>query len=394
MMTGIKWFRASAVAAVVVLGSLMMAGKAEAATCELMSGPQSNGSFILDSSMIPVEHNFPFSISRLTGSAEAVGSILYSGLVSNYLNFGIQCDSVVSEGGHYVSARIESAPLGIWSGDIGQYSGKIYNTGLDGIGFVFKGHGGGASLDYNNLIAPFTAMHTWIGNGRGISGHILPSFQYYLIKTGPLSYGTIDGSLLPTISAGIKVENIDVVFYKVNFSGSISVNKPTCNATEPNKLVRMGTWHKRDFANVGDTSSWVDSSLTMICDDAFWGSGGTYDRDMNNLDPFTITEIDYATDNTNNTWAVRLTSSTGLIDSTQGIIALDTSNGDNATGVGIQISSSADAAGVVDLTTGWGGTIALGSSTFRIPIFARYIRTGDITPGSANGKVIYTVDYQ
>ncbi|HHS9647390.1 TPA: fimbrial protein [Klebsiella oxytoca] len=396
MMTGIKRFRATGVAAAVVLGSLMMAGKVEAVECVVGTGAQENGAYALDQSVLPVNMTFPFSITRMSGSAEPVGSTLYSGNIIAALYSSIKCNGRISGNGHTVRINYENVPLGIWAGDIGQYSGKIYNTGVDGVGFIVKPLGSGSTVTYEDTAAPVQGLFNWNSTTMtGIHGSILPQMAYALIKTGPISYGTIDGALLPSIVVNLAVEDLDVVLYRINFSGSITINKPTCRSTEANKLIQLGSWHKPDFANVGDASDWVDSSLIMICDDAFWGgSGGSNSLQLQNEDSFNIIRTTFTTASTENIWAVRLTSSTGLIDATQGIIALDTSNGDNATGVGIQISSSADAAGVVDLTTGWGGTIALGSSTFRIPIFARYIRTGDITPGSANGKVIYTVDYQ
>ena len=396
MMTRMNRFRASGVAAAVVLGSVIMAGKAEAVSCAIRGGVQENGLQALDQSILPANITFPFSITRLSGSAEPVGSTLYSGMVINALKSKIECDGQITTGGHYSLISYESAPLGVWAGDIGQYSGKIYNTGVNGVGIVIKPISSGIHISYEDTAAPVRGIYRWISSNQlGISGTVLPALEYEFIKTGPISYGTIDGASLPTVIARIQVEDLNVVIFRMNFSGSITINKPTCHSTETNKVVRLGTWHQRHFTNVGDASNWVDSSLTMVCDDAFWGgSGAVYDIQLENEDPFNIIMKNYSAPSSENIWAVHLTSSTGLIDAAQGIIALDTSNGDNATGVGIQISSSADAAGVVDLTTGWGGTIGLGSSAFRVPIFARYIRTGDITPGSANGKVIYTVDYQ
>lgn len=390
--------RLTVLAGAVLLGGMVAAGNAEAANCELLTGQQPNGSYLLDPSLVPINITFPFSVARLTGSAEPVGSTLYSGMLINTLGVGISCDSPVAEGGHQVFISYESTPLGLWMGDIGQYSGKIYNTGVEGIGFVVRPMDPGVFGSYDGDAAPVTGIRFWGGQGgeaSGASGHILPALDYVFIKTGPINYGTIDGALLPTVVVDIKAGNLDLRLFRMNFSGTITINKPTCHSTETNKVVALGTWHLRDFANVGDVSSWVDSGLTMVCDDAFWGgSGGTYDVQFEMADSLNIIRKTYSTPSSDNTWAVRFSSSTGLIDATQGIIALDSSNGDNATGVGIQLSSSADAAGIMDLTTGWGGTIDLGSSTFHIPIFARYIRTGDITAGSANGKVIYTVDYQ
>lgn len=380
--------------AAVLLGGILCAEQAEA-TCALVPGVQGaiTGSTTLDSSALPVVMSFPFNISRLTGSSEPVGSTLYSGDIVPYLAVNMHCTNTLVDGGIYINVNYESTPLGVWAGDIGQYSGKIYNTGLDGVGFVVRQIG---SADNTVPFSIKTTINPDQGQGMNFGG--LRFVQYLLVKTGTLSYGTINGSQLPTVVYSVEANdgvNTKVDVFRLNFTGTIAVNKPTCNTADADKVVNLGTWTKSDFANVGSGSDWVDSSVTMVCDEAFWGAGGSYGRYLTNTDAFTIVESDYnVSSNTNNTWTIKFTSSTGLIDATQGIIALDNSNGDNATGVGIQISASANVAGVVDLTTGWSGTIGLGSSAFRIPIYARYIRTGDITAGSANGKVIYTVDYQ
>lgn len=385
----------------VLLSGVMMVTEAQA-TCrfvtdEIITPSDGEPGLGLNPAILPFNTVYPFNISRLTGSSEAVGSILYSGhsVISSLMR--IRCDRAAVR---YIEYALESAPLGVWSGDIGQYSGKIYNTGVEGIGFIarvnFDGFSAGnaAPMKSGGLASPSGEFGA--SNGANTSGF---GVWYQFIKTGPLNYGTIEGAQLPVINTYIEADDGVTSRWhiqRISFSGTVSINRPTCNATEPDKVVNMGTRHQREFANVGDATNWVDSSLTMVCDEAFYGQGGYLAKYYAITNGTNIDVRDYPAPRQNNanTWAVRFTSSTGLIDATQGIIALDSSNGDNANGVGIQLSSSPDAAGIMDLTTGWGGTIDLGSSTFHIPIFARYIRTGDITVGSANGKVIYTVDYQ
>lgn len=386
---GMTNFKLTGLMGFILLSGMLITENAQA-TCSLESG---NGTVNGNTPLIqPVALTAPFSITRLTGSSEATGTPLYSGEIIPYLNARVSCTSPMVANGIVEVYEYESAPLGLWAGDIGMYSGKIYNTGLDGVGLVV------VEIGNENNVAPMERVIP-IGSGATSASMTGMNFVYYrLIKTGPLSYGTIDGTQLPVLKYHLRIDDgtiskIDV--FSVNFSGIISVNKPTCHATETDKVVQLGTWDKNSFANVGDASSWVDSSLNMVCDDAFYGSGGEYNFMFeNDSDGNVFISSSDSKANSSNVWGVRFTSSTGLIDATQGIIALDSSNGDNATGVGIQLSASTNVAGIVDLTTGWSGTIGLGSSAFRVPIYARYIRTGDITAGSANGKVIYTVDYQ
>ncbi|HBU8850343.1 fimbrial protein [Citrobacter sp. Cs237] len=398
----------------ILAGLVLMSGlcisEKTLAECQFVAGiptgnPGLNYGPSMDPSAYPLNMTFPFNISRLTGSSEPVGTSLYNGWISFITGINVECtNNIIPENTQY-DWTYESAPLGIWTGDIGIYSGKIYNTGIEGIGMVLQVSNGSTENGWPAQHAVPIKLGTLTEPGNNSPSNVMNNYtlstnlRFHLIKTGPISYGTINGALLPTATVKLEISDgttLSQQLVRLNFSGIISINKPTCSASEGDKIVRMGSHQKRNFNNIGDASEWVDSSLTMICDDAFYGQGGTLNKTIRNTDTLNFYVDDYPANKGNaaNTWAVRFTSSTGLIDATQGIIALDTSNGDNATGVGIQLSSAPDDAGVMDLNSGWGGTIDLGSSTFRVPVYARYIRTGDITGGSANGKVIYTIDYQ
>ena len=82
-------------------------------------------------------------------------------------------------------------------------------------------------------------------------------------------------------------------------------------------------------------------------------------------------------------------------DPTNGIMKID-DNPSKATGVGIQLSTSESASGLVNLTNSITQNLSKdGSSTITIPLFARYIQTeNSITAGIANGKLEYTITYQ
>lgn len=400
----------------ILAGLVLMSGlcisEKTLAECQFVGGVASNNPDItrptMDPSAFPLQSTLPLNITRLTAFSEPVGTILYSATHYYALHYRVECTNNVIYGSQQFAWEYEGAPLGLWNGDIGIYSGKIYNTGIDGVGMVLQITNGttqdGWSAQHAVPISLDTLANNITGGSNTPQNYVQSDgfstiVRFHLIKTGPISYGMIDGSLLPTAKVTMSLsdgQEFSQQMARLNISGVVSINKPTCSATEGDKIVRMGSHHKRDFDNVGDASEWVDSSLTMMCDEAFYGQGGMLNKWLYNTDTMNTIVRDQPASKANaaNTWAVRFTSSTGLIDATRGIIALDTASGDNATGVGIQLSSAPDDAGVMDLNSGWGGTIDLGSSTFRVPVYARYIRTGDITGGSANGKVIYTIDYQ
>ncbi|EHG7612133.1 fimbrial protein [Citrobacter sedlakii] len=395
-------------AGLVLMSGLCISEKTLAA-CQFVGGVASENPNTtrptMDPSAFPLQSTLPLNIMRLTAFSDPVGTILYSGTHYYGAHYLVECTNNIIKGSIRFSWEYESAPLGLWNGDIGIYSGKIYNTGIDGVGMVLQVTNGTTQDGWSAQHAVPISLGTLSDDINSNSQSLLQAtafstiVRFHLIKTGPISYGTIDGSLLPTAKVTLSLndgQEFSQQMARFNISGVVSINKPTCSATEGDKIVRMGSHHKRDFGNIGDASEWVDSSLTMMCDEAFYGQGGMLNKILYNTDTMNTIVRDEPASKANaaNTWAVRFTSSTGLIDATRGIIALDTASGDNATGVGIQLSSAPDDAGVMDLNSGWGGTIDLGSSTFRVPVYARYIRTGDITGGSANGKVIYTIDYQ
>ncbi|WP_058910087.1 fimbrial protein [Entomohabitans teleogrylli] len=369
-----------------LLGGMCISGKA-AAVCYLYDREVTDPS--QNPFQSPLTYTFPLNI-QLTGAAEAaVGSTLYKGTVSTpETNMLVTC-FVGSSGILGLAAKYSVDSGTTWSGDIGQYSGKIYNTGIAGVGLV---------VSQGSNIFPYSTTYSGFSEYTHQFSHSV-NLEYAFIKTGPVSPGSVSSSQLPTFSVTFSATDnsgtTNIKWLDINFTGFLAVNAPTCNATEADKVVNLGQWPASRFAAVGNGSDWVDSSLTMICDAAFYGSGGEYGQTLA-YDSINLIEngAPQVTANRGNHWGIRFSSLTGEIDASRGIIALDSSMGDNASGIGIQLSSTADDSGIADLNTGWAGAIDLGSNNFRVPVFARYIRTGNVTGGSANGKVIYTISYQ
>ena len=96
-----------------------------------------------------------------------------------------------------------------------------------------------------------------------------------------------------------------------------------------------------------------------------------------------------------NSWSLKITSGNGVIDSERGIIAISNTE-ESAGGLGIQLAHSPDDTAYLSLTSNYTGAIpADGSSSVTIPLFARYIQTGDaIKAGTANGFVSYLLEYK
>lgn len=352
------------------------------ANCDMVGNiPGSNGvTPTMDKSAFPKDIEFWLS-GLMSGSSEPTGSTLYTAKALNLLQLDFSCKTAIPD--YKLDVRVETSPLGIWAGDIGQYSGKIYNSGLQGVGVVIT------RFD-NDSAVPFTVVRPL--NTTGATGQFLPGLQFKLIKTGPISPGVIDGSLLPSLVYKLIADDLNIDVFRFKFSGTYTVSQPTCQINNANKTVVLGPWSKNRFSKVGDASSWVDSSITMTCDGPFYGNnGGTY-TEISNKDAYNIIVDTSIVGYDNNTWKLNASSSFGYYDAENGIMGLDSTKDDYARGIGIQISS--DKINGINFMSGYKGSIDNRANTINIPLYARYIRVGDVVPGSANGKMIYTVSYK
>lgn len=340
-------------------------------------------------------------LNAATVASMPVGSVLYKSQVDPYLAMRgeFDCIGILT---WQVFYEYDSVGYGLWSGDIGIESGKIYQTGVDGIGFVIKliNHWGTSSTAPTE--SSFYTESTPVGFALY---HHYNAASIQFIKTGPISPGTITGSMLPVMSVYLRggmfgvVDGVDYgggsFEYKmltVSIVGTMSFTAPTCLAED--KEVQMGSYSASAFTGVGSATDWKDGSVTLICDRGFDGAGNThttyYDKNL----PLTVTGETVSSRNPSS-WQVTFSASTVAIDPALGIISLDTSTGSSATGIGIQLSKTNSEAGIYNLNVGGSDVIEYGSSSFTIPVWARYIQTdATVTEGTANSSVVYTVTYQ
>ena len=337
---------------------------------------------------VPFHEDMPLAIANLTAGPNLPdGTVLYrqthrqdgknivvncGGTGKTFLDFKVETPG--SNGISSVTA------LGLNNGA----SGKVYNTNIPGIGiafwFAFN------NFDYRFYQDSLTAA----------------SYQHDIsfIKTGPIAAGAIDTSTLPTISisAGQNgATSLKVMTAKL--TGTINIVSRTC--ITPDVLVELGTYKSSDFPAIGATSPWKDASIKLTNCPAFYGyynlNGG--DRyvsySANNLGTFTRGAA-----NVNNSLGYTLRPTGAIIDPAQGIIGLDNTAGlTSAKGLGIQISTGNMAVPFsaaefnTRLPSGLTLTATEGAS-YTIPLKARYFRTGNLSPGKADGSIIFTIDYQ
>ncbi|MCF6692624.1 type 1 fimbrial protein [Klebsiella michiganensis] len=332
--------------------------------------------------------NMPLAIANLTAGPDVPnGTILYrqthrqdgktiqvgcSGSGTTFLDFKVE-----SPGSNGVSSV---AGIGLSNGN----SGKVYNTNIPGIGIAFW-------FNFNNFDYRFYQ-----------NGLTAASYQYdiSLIKTGLISPGAINTSTLPTISVSAGQEGAtSLKVMTASLSGSINIVSRTC--TTPDVPVDLGVYKISDFPSIGSTSIWKDASIKLTNCPAFYGF-----YNLNGGDRY----VSYSTNNdgtfnrnaTNvkNTLGYTLKPTGEIIDNSKGIISLSNTEGlTTAQGLGIQISTgtAADPLNPMSFNTLLSSGVTLASiegASYTIPLKARYYRTSSLTPGRADGSIIFTINYQ
>ncbi|WP_411752984.1 fimbrial protein [Serratia sp. (in: enterobacteria)] len=355
----------------------------------------------------------PLSPPVISAGADApVGTILYQGswLMKNTL---MECQWAQVDVGksfwYSSSTLITNAPLPLSSLMTGPFAGAVYQTNIPGIGVAISRTASGSPIVPNRPAVTTDAENPirQVSNELGGAFNIGGSTRYVsLIKTGPITPGsfTLSGANLPSIRTMIEqpvnshpgsvaVTGLPFTFYNINFQGTLKISTQTC--TTPDVSVTLGSFDIRDyFTRTGATTPWVDASVNLTNCPTFYGFyNATNTTTLMNYNTGTAT----VSTPLNNSVGVRLVPTTSVIDAANGVMAIDSTVSGAASGVGIQI--------------GWGDSsqvptlfnfaseqpVALpkdGSPTIRIPLAARYIQTAAApTPGKADGKVTFTINY-
>lgn len=355
----------------------------------------------------------PLSPPVISAGADIpVGTVLYQGswLMKN-TKMGCQwAQADVGKSFWFSSSTlISNAPLPLSGLMTGPFAGAVYQTNIPGIGVVIS-----RSPDGNPVIPNRPAVVTdtenpirQVDNELGGALDFGGSTRYIsLIKTGPITPGsfTLSGANLPSIKTmleqpvnshpgSVAVTGLPFNFYNINFQGTLQISSQTC--TTPDVSVTLGSFDIREyFTRIGATSPWVDASINLTNCPTFYGFyNATNTTTLMNYNTGTAT---VSTPLSNNV-GVRLAPTTSVIDAANGVMAIDSTISGAATGVGIQIGwgDSSQAPTLFNLASEQ--TLVLpkdGSPTIRVPLAARYIQTAaNPTPGLANGKVTFTINY-
>jgi major type 1 subunit fimbrin (pilin) len=339
---------------------------------------------------VPARTNaFPLQGGNITvGNELPLGSIIYRQNITSTKDYANAPHGKCDGSGPYTDRQyiyLTDIPQSLSSWQDGTFSGNIYNTNIPGIGVVI-------ALDEKGINA---AAYQWYISTRPS----IPDVQVWttitmiLIKTGNITPGTLNGSSLPTVTIrnDYTVANgSTVVFtwnpYTVNFSGSLNVISQTCSV--PDYTVDLGSWDIFDMMSKG-SSEWRDASIKMANCPRFYGY---IDNTFNTVHlTGAISGLKY----TGNAIGLKLSALYGNINAASGIVKLEPSN-NTANGVGIQLASGNKASNTLfNLGTEQRIAVSNSSSTsLTIPLVARYIKTENkVTPGKADSKVVFTINY-
>ena len=304
-----------------------------------------------------------------------------------------------------VTAFVSNAPQPLANLTTGPYANGVYQTGIPGIGVAIlsstgtpltttKRYAEAQNLLGSELSGLFN--HSGASNIRNVA----------LIKTGPLTPGTYtaSGANFPTVTQGsdvsptshtnaVAISGLPVYDWIFSFQGNITVSAQTC--TTPDVAVTLGTYAIAEkFRALNSTTPWIDASIALTNCPKFYGFyNSTNAPSLMNYN----TGKGTSTTSLNNTIGVRLTPATAVVDAANGIMAIDSTVTGAASGVGIQLGWGESSQTPTLFNFAAEQTITLpkdGTSTIRVPLAARYIQTATSpTPGKANGKVTFTINY-
>jgi type 1 fimbria pilin len=191
----------------------------------------------------------------------------------------------------------------------------------------------------------------------------------------------------------VTISGLPFYYLRFSFQGKVTISAPTC--TTPDVSVNLGSYEIGEhFRGLNSTTPWKDASIALTNCSTFYGFYNSTNSPLI-LDYNTLRKT--STSSLNNSVGVRLTPITKALDAANGVMAIDSTVSGAASGVGIQLGWGESTQAPTLFNFSEEQSLALpkdGSPTIRIPLAARYIKTATTpTPGRANGKVVFTINY-
>ncbi|MGP2541183.1 fimbrial protein [Yersinia sp. 2541 StPb PI] len=331
-------------------------------------------------------------VATLSPASITVGPDMPNGTVVYRLDFrdpGTATDAFTCGAGSFNAPQTleyTSTPtIANWSGT--PFPNRVYQTQVPGIGVV-------VSSDLSNQALPTVAYTTTYSGDSFFNFNVRINAVLSLIKIGPVSPGTINGALLPRVRLNLSTDptltnSTPIPIYNLSFGGSLNIVSQTC--TTPDVNVAMGSFEvSKYFTGIGSTTPWKDASINLTNCPVFHGY---FNNSSYNTSPGSgVTTVGQPI---NNTLSVKLTPATAILNSSNGIFAIDSSNASAAKGVGIQLGYGATSSpSLLDFSKNITVSLTSSQQSVKIPLSARYYQTAStVSPGRADGKVVFLINY-
>lgn len=381
-----KWFTNIRHGMHIMLGLVLLAGASAASaqkTCTFNTGGTGAKQAVsltraLDSSAATVGRDW------------FVGFPIYAGVVQTG-PFAITCTGASAIAKIELSTTSTPYPLMVpqptGGGVEPAVAGKVYATGITGVG-VYVAFSAFESDPNSGIVA--NGSYDW-NIGTGTRNYNQPtSFEVRLIKTGPVTPGSLTGANLPRVQ--LKIGGLKLL--DLGFSGNFSIVSQTCTTgTEP---VTLGDYPASTFTGQGTGSPLKDFVINLKNCPAFYGKptvGGQYAS----LPSTTVTPISGIGGITKNSIGASFTPPAADIAAPGTLKLSSPALGKNkAQNIGIEIRVRGASTPIAfNQTTLTEMPLTTAAGNYTLPFSARYVQlaSGTVVPGQANGSVEYTLSY-
>lgn len=397
--------RASIIALLLAPALLLVSGRTWAITCtyETESGMGDDGHPYMPNPYGSRMHNITFDLGNhaiTVGRDVAPGQVVFRKRlqIDSSDNFRLVCSA--GKGYVWSNRRLVDLvfPSSPWNS--GPYAGKIYETGLAGIGVAIvqsmtdkplpNESGRSPQGQTGSSCSATKKCHwRWLSAGQAV--------DVVLIKTGEVASGTIAGANLPAVQNDFLADGVfQLPLLKITLSGRVIVVAATCAASDV--PVDLGRHTVKDLSE-SQATGWRPFAIELRDCPGFHGTypqaGGLLYSETGKPVPAVAPQVNAVK------FAIR--PRTAVIDAGRGLMGLLASGIDGdapaATGVAVQVAMDDAASTPVVL----GGVLnpsqldlrPTASQSLPIRLKARYYRHApQATAGSGDAIAEFTIDYQ
>jgi type 1 fimbria pilin len=312
-----------------------------------------------------------------------IGSVIYSQRIqTNGNGASLLCHA----GSYHLVNTVISAPHGQSNYSNATFP-TVFNTNISGVGVALwqgtpDGNGGSRLQVPGRLTNFFSPNSDSVFNFTGQDDAAV-SFNIALIKIATnIGSGTINSSDLPRFKTSFDGDGVSFVYQQARIIGNLTAIPATCNVGS-NYYLPLGEHYPDEFNGIDSTAGSAETQIVLSGCPAFYGttSFGVFRPNIISL---------------------KLTPRNGFIDAERGISKLNTTAGDAASGVGVQLSlrqengnyraakfnQDINLADYITFLEDRGGDYSLG-------VKATYIQTSaPIRAGRADAQIEFMITYQ